>query len=399
MTEQRQVEFVRDINATPEAVYRALTHPLELPYWFCHYAWTEPKPGGEFLVRWRNGWWARGLYESVEKPRRVAFTWQGKDEPGETTAVFEVEPLDQGARVKVTHGGYGDEAVWDKAVYEAEKSWPMALENLESVLTTGIDLREANRPMLGIVPEELTVERAAKEDIATESGIYLNSVLENDGAAAAGLQKGDVITSLGGMAVTDFDSLTTTLASYRAGDRVQVGYVRGRQRGNVMLELKARAMPEFPSDPQQMAEQVRQEQKPLFSEYRELLAGVSEELAARKPAPDEWSAKETLAHLVVGERFTQRFLVDVIAGATQGQFGDVNAVTEVNAMVFSLAPTVDALLALWEQECESTLTLFGALRPEVVAMKARYRQMATALSFWGFHTRDHLSQIRAALKA
>jgi hypothetical protein len=48
---------------------------------------------------------------------------------------------------------------------------------------------------------------------------------------------------------------------------------------------------------------------------------------------------------------------------------------------------------------EETLALFGALRPQIVAMKARYRQMASYLHYWSFHTREHLEQMKAAIEA
>lgn len=396
---KREIEVVREIAATPEAIFQALTHPLELQYWFCHNAWSEPKEGGEFWVRWRNGWWARGVYERVEKPWRVEVTWQGKDEPGETRLIFEIEALDQGSRLRLVHEGFGSGPKWDKAVTEAERSWPPALENLDSVLTTGIDLREATRPMLGIVPRDVTPELVAKEDLSVESGIYLAAVVEGGAAEAAGLQAGDVIVSLGGMAVADLDDLLTTLSPYQAGDHVQVGYVRGRVRGTVWLSLRQRPRPEISFDPQVVVARVREQQASLQAEYRTLLEGVSEDKAARRPQPDEWSVKETLAHLVLSERFAQSYFLALIAGTTHAQWGDVNQVTEGFEMVFSFAPTVAALLDTWAQECENTLALFGALRPQVVAMKARYREMSEFLDLWDVHALDHLAQIKETLAA
>jgi uncharacterized protein YndB with AHSA1/START domain len=400
MTEQRVVEVSRTIDATPDAVFRALTHPLELTFWFSHFAWTDPKVGGDFEVRWRNGWWARGVYRMVERPGRIELIWQGKDEPYETNLIFKIKAQDQGTAVTVAHSGYGEDAVWDKAVSEAESSWPLALENLDSVLTTGIDLRVASRPLLGIVPEELTAERAVKEGIGVEHGIYLVSVLEDGGAAEAGLQKGDVITSIGGMAVSDEDSLTTTLSRYRGGDRAQVRYVRGRGQGTAIVELKQRPIPEISFDPQQVVEQVHAEQAAVMAELRQALAGLSEGEAGKRPAPDEWSVKETLAHLAQNERATQQWFCDIIVGTTPGQSGgNPTTIPEIFGMVFSAAKTVESLMARLEQDMEETLALFGALRQEIVAMKARYRQMAGYLHSWSFHTRDHLEQIKAAIEA
>ncbi len=399
MTEQRVVEVSREIAATPEAIFQALTQPLDLSFWLCHQAWTEPRVGGDFQVRWRNGWWARGVYQMVERPRRVELVWQGKDEPGETNLVFAIESLDQGTVVKVVHSGYGTDAVWDKAIEEAEGSWPLALENLESILTTGIDLRQVSRPILGIVPEALTVERAVNEGIGVDSGIYLSGVLEDGGAAQADLQKGDVITSIGGMAVSDLDALTTTMSSYRAGERVHVSYVRGNKRGTALVELKPRPMPDIAFDPQQMVERARREQAIVMTELRQLLAGLTEAEAAEKPSGGEWSVKETLAHLSLSERYTQHWFTDVIVGTTGGQSGgNPTAAPEMLGMTLAAAPTVEGLLERLAQDMEETLALFAALRPEIVANKARYRAMASSL-LGDFHTRDHVAQIKETIKA
>jgi uncharacterized protein YndB with AHSA1/START domain len=396
MTEQRFVEITREISIPPDDVFRALTQPFDLSLWFCHSAWTDPHPGGEYQVRWRNGWWARGEYEMVERPRRIACTWFGKDEPGETNVVFEIIATDAGTLVRLIHSGFGDDALWDKAVFEAENSWPAALENLESMLTQGIDLREASRPVLGIVPGELTAQRAALEGITATRGVYLAHVFPDGGAAAAGLQQGDVITQIGGMAVTDADSLTTTLGAHRTGARVQVGYVRGARSGVVDVQLRARPGPEIPSDPGQLVERARALRGAFIAELREIVAGLTDAQAATKPGGDGWSVAETLAHLSLSERFLQRWCADVIEGNTRGQSaGNPTATPELLAMTLSATPTPEGLVNRLEQDIEETHALFAALRPSIVARRARFRVMATAL-LDDLHLRDHLDQIRAA---
>lgn len=399
MTEQRCVEVSQEIKASPDEVFRALTHPLDLSLWFSHTAWTDPQPGGEFQVRWRNGWWARGVYEMVERPRRVAFTWHGKDEPGETDVVVEMTATEEGTSVKLTHSGFGDNALWDKAVFEAESSWLPALENLDSVLTTGVDLREANRPVLGVLPVPMTPERAANENIATSRGVYLTTVLPDGGAAAAGLKSGDVITHIGGMAVTDAASLTTTLGAYREGDRIQVGYVRGAGSGIVGVDLQVRPTEEIPSSPEQVVERARAVRGDLIAELRALVSGLTAEQANHRPAPHVWSVNEMLAHLSVSERFFQRWCADIIVGNTRGQ-DDANPATTPELLATALGgnPTPEALVDRLEREMEETHALYAALRPEVVAMKARYRLLVVAL-LSDLHLRDHIAQIRAAAAA
>jgi uncharacterized protein YndB with AHSA1/START domain len=398
MSDQCEVEVSRAFEATPETVFQMLTKPLDLSYWFCHHAWADPRPGGDFFVRWRNGWWARGVFLMVERPHRIELTWRGKDEPGETNLVFEIRAQDTGTVVKIIHSGFGSQAVWAKAVAEAESSWPRVLENLGSVLTTGIDLREASRPMLGIVPEELTREKAESEGIRVESGVLLAGVLESGGAEAAGLLQGDVLTSVGALAISDCDSLTTTLARYQAGDVVQVGYVRGERRGVCAVELKARPMPPVSFDPQRVVGEAKEARAAALDDLRQALANVSEDEAGKRPSVDKWCIKEILAHLSLSERFTQQWFAGIIAGNTQGQFGgNPAALPEALTMTRAAAPTVEALLERLEKDMAETMVLFSALRPEVIAMKARYRAMASSLLL-GSHFRQHANQIKAAIE-
>jgi hypothetical protein len=282
-------------------------------------------------------------------------------------------------------------------VLEAASSWPAALENLDSMLTQGVDMREATRPMLGIVPEELTAERVARQNIGATRGIYLAGVLPDGSAAMAGLQQGDVIIHIGGMAISDWPSLMTTLGAHRAGDRVQVGYVRGAKSGVVAVDLVTRPGPEVPFDLEQAVERARELRGDLISELRELVTGLSNEQAERRPSSEVWSIKETLAHLSVSERFLQHWCAEIIVGNTRGQ-DDSNptVVPELLAMTLSAAPTVDALVDRLEQDMDETHALFAALRSDVVAMKARYRLMASALMD-DLHIRDHFQQIRNAV--
>lgn len=62
---------------------------------------------------------------------------------------------DGGILVSLAHE-VPDEPSWEKMAETFRENWESSLENLKSVLETGIDLRIANRPMLGIVPGDFT---------------------------------------------------------------------------------------------------------------------------------------------------------------------------------------------------------------------------------------------------
>jgi hypothetical protein len=224
-------------------------------------------------------------------------------------------------------------------------------------------------------------------------------VLPDGGAAAAGLRNGDVITHIGGMAVTDEASLSTTMGAYRAGDRVQVGYVRGAASGIVGVDLKARAAPEIPADPETVVTRARAMRGDLIAELRDLVSALTAEQGNRRATPNAWSINEALAHLSVGERFFQRWCADIIVGNTRGQASaNPSVIPELLATALSHNPTPAALVDRLEREMEETHALYAALRPEVVAMKARYRLLVTAL-LSDLHLRDHIEQIRAAVGA
>jgi uncharacterized protein YndB with AHSA1/START domain len=389
----------RTIQALPEVIFRMVTQGGEFREWLCDEARADVRPGGRCEFRWRSGYEARGVFEAVEPSKRVAFTWRGTDEPGETSVEFTLAPANGGTAITMTQTGFGTGAKWSKVFAEAEKGWADGLENLQSIIETGIDLREARRPMMGVYTEPLDAARAVKEGIAAEAGIYLSGVMEGMGAQAAGLKQGDVIVALGGREVRDFDTLVTALRTYRAGDRVDVAYVRGQDRLSATIELRGRPIPEIADDPAAVVAAAREKQEQARQRLAEATAGVTEEEAGRAPKPDEWSVKQVLAHLSVTERDIQGWMGLVVMGEEPSGGGNPSILPEKLAAALSGAPTVSALLARVTQDQEETLAMFAALTPEHRAHKARYRRMAQTLLEMPDHTQEHAKQIQANVQA
>ncbi len=76
------------------------------------------------------------------------------------------------------------------------------------------------RPILGVYEEE---------DVENAQGLVIGEVISGKGAALAGLQPGDVITTVDGQAVKGIGTLGTVLASHKPGDPVMVAYLRDGQ--------------------------------------------------------------------------------------------------------------------------------------------------------------------------
>ncbi len=84
---------------------------------------------------------------------------------------------------------------------------------------TGIGLEEAS----GYDTETF------KSRYGTARGIYISTVSAGGGAEAAGLKKGDIITTVEGTEVGTMNKINSILVAYKVGDTVSVTYIRDGQ--------------------------------------------------------------------------------------------------------------------------------------------------------------------------
>ncbi len=100
------------------------------------------------------------------------------------------------------------------------------------------------RAMIGIRGSDVSAyvdaekEKGNEIDLGTMEGIYVAEVVEDGAAAAAGLQKGDVITSIEGHKVKKFGELQGIIAQKRPGDKLSITYLRNKKSHTVTLTLK-----------------------------------------------------------------------------------------------------------------------------------------------------------------
>lgn len=401
MSEKRKVKHKIVIETTPELAFEALTGASELREWFSDQAWTEVQPGGRYAVRWNQGYISEGSFKKLDAPRRAVVTWQGTGEPGETTVKFSVKTVvDGGVKVKVVHAGLGAGDEWAEAVEQAEKGWETGLENLKSTLETGVDLRIARQPFLGILVGQFDAERAAREGIAVDQGIYINGTLEDTGARAAGLERGDVIVGLDGAETPGGRELNAALRAHRAGDVVKMDLVRGQERMTVELTLGERPRPEVPDTPEGLAEFVAGLHKETDAELRAAVEGLTDEEAEQCVDEDEWSVKKVLAHLSIVERDTQSFLAAIaLNGWRDGGPGNPAVIPGRLAAVTEAAPTLQGLLERFVADEVETVALLKGLPEETTAHKARFYRIGQYQAFSPIHTRDHIEQIKGMVKA
>lgn len=400
MSEERKVKQSVVVETTPELAFEALTRTGELREWFSDQAWTGTRPGTRYGVYWTEGYHAEGKFVELEAPQRAVITWWGIGEPGESKVEFTVKPVDDGVKVKVVHSGFGPGEEWDDAVEQAERGWKVGLENLKSTLETGIDLRLARQPFLGIYLDQLTPERAEREGIAVERGIYVNSAVEDSGAQAAGVSQGDVIVALGGIETPGFQELRTALRERQAGDTVDMELVRGQERKTLQVKLGKRPQPEVPDTAAELADRLAERHEEVNAALKAALEGVTEEEAGKQPAEGEFSVKQVLAHLSDGERGFHTVLVNIaVNGYLDG--GPVYADQILGRLdaIMTVTPTLQGLLKRFLTDEAETVALVRGLPDATLAHKARYRRICEYVLNGPTHTEAHTEQIQEAIKA
>lgn len=397
--ETQTLTFDQIVNARPEQVYHAFTNATALREWMCDVATTSPHPGGRLYLWWNDGYYSAGEYSGLKPNEQVAFKWRGRNDPQATAVRVWLSPQEEGTLITLEHSDFGTGEQWADIAKEIKNGWETALENLVSVMETGQDLRFVNRPMLGIGLSEFNADVAEKLSVPVNEGIRVDSVIEGMGAQKAGLQGNDVIVGLGDQPVTDWASLTSALQKHRAGDKIKVDFYRGADKHTVEMELSRRPLPEIPSTPRELAEAVQGRQAEVEAELDRLFEGVTEAEASHRPVPDEWSAKEILAHLIHSETYWQNDIAQIVT-SQEGHFddfgGNLHALVEATVAVYATLPE---LREAFRRASQLTSALITRLPDEFLKRKASYWRLAYNALESPFHFHGHAEQMRAAIAA
>jgi uncharacterized protein YndB with AHSA1/START domain len=393
------LSFSQVIKTDPDSAYRAFTNATELRGWLCNVATVVPRLGGRLYLWWESGYYTCGEYVNLEPGKEVSFTWFGKGEPSVSQVKVNFKPQGSGTLVEVNHTGLEIKSEWEATRSEISKGWKNALENLDSVTATGEDLRFVTRPMLGIILDEFNDEIAEKLGLTSSDGIRIGGTVKGMGAEAAGIQENDVITSMGSIATKNFESLNQALSQHKAGDTTQVVLYRDGKQQTLQLTLSGRPIPEIPSDAQSLAEEVTKIYKQIETKLDEFLSGVSEEEAAYKPEPSEWSIKENIAHFIQGERFFQQYMTELVNGFERFADDYGGNVDQMLEAISAAYPSVNAMAEAYKQNMRETLYFISHLPEEFLARKGEYWRLAYGLLQDPYHFDAHLEQMQSALDA
>ncbi len=103
------------------------------------------------------------------------------------------------------------------------------------------DLRQygtVQRAVMGIGYQEITSALAKEKNLEVLEGVYVGEVYDLSAAMEAGIERGDVVTAINGVAIKNGASLQEQISRYRPGDKVKVTIRRNGKQQDVTLTLK-----------------------------------------------------------------------------------------------------------------------------------------------------------------
>ena len=93
------------------------------------------------------------------------------------------------------------------------------------------------RPYLGISFQAVSPDIASAYNLPVQWGAYVTDVAASSPASQAGLQQGDIITSIGGVALDGTHDYVNVLYNYKPGDKVVLVYNRNSKNLQVQVTL------------------------------------------------------------------------------------------------------------------------------------------------------------------
>jgi uncharacterized protein YndB with AHSA1/START domain len=388
------LKYKQTIGTTSSEAYRAFTSPTALTEWLCNQALVKPIPSGNYYLWWQSGYSVTGEFTELSPDKNVSFTWMGKDDPNPTKVCVTIKPKPEGVQVTLIHCGLGDGKKWKLTRREIDKGWQESLENLKTMLESGQDLRLLRRPMMGITGcEGLSEATASKHNFPKSNGLLLYGVLDGMGAQNAGLQPGDILVKMGGKKLNQDADLHNVISQHQAGDKVKVTYYRNGEKHNTELTFSERLHVEIPPKPADLATQLDAMYKPLLAQLENTLKGISEERATTNPAQGEWNIKQTMAHLIAGEKDAHSWIAALLEDQDSGFEYHVNKIERLNALI-SACPTMSALIKDLKRNIAETVALISNLPPGFVAHKRSYTRLGEEIFNGSYHYLDHIDQIK-----
>ncbi len=212
----------------PARAWEVFTDGEQRSMWDADEWEIDLRPGG--ATRWAIGpLEATGRVDEVVPERLFRQTdLTGPHASSEVTVTF--EEIDEGTRITITHAGFGEGEEWQGQLEATTFGWGQAIADLQAYLETGVRPERFNTHVIsnpGMVVAD------------TPAGLRVKRILPDSFAEQAGLQAGDLLLTLAGVPVFTTPELWVLLRAHKAGEKVDVDFVRdgARRAGRGELTL------------------------------------------------------------------------------------------------------------------------------------------------------------------
>ena len=129
-------------------------------------------------------------------------------------------------------------AIYSETGNYAGYSFAIPTSIVSKVITDLKQYGTVQRAMLGVSIMEMNDQLAKEKKIELRKGVYVAEVSERSAALEAGLESGDVIVAINGVATPTVAILQEQIARYRPGDKVKIEYFRGKDKKEADATLK-----------------------------------------------------------------------------------------------------------------------------------------------------------------
>lgn len=131
-------------------------------------------------------------------------------------------------------------AIYSKTGEYVGYSFAIPSSIVSKVITDLKQYGTVQRAVLGIGIRDISpeLEKELNIDFDEKEGVYVASVSERSGAMEAGIEKGDIITSINGSKVKNMANLMEQVSRYRPGDKIKISYIRNKKEYQTSVTLK-----------------------------------------------------------------------------------------------------------------------------------------------------------------
>ncbi|MEM7658586.1 MAG: Do family serine endopeptidase [Bacteroidota bacterium] len=120
-------------------------------------------------------------------------------------------------------------------------SFAVPTQLVRKVVQDLIEFGTVQRGYLGVIIRNVDANLSKAEDLKLNDGVYVDSLLDNSAAAAAGIQTGDVIIAVDEQEVTTASELQAAIGAHRPGDQIELTINRDGKERFLPVTLKNQA--------------------------------------------------------------------------------------------------------------------------------------------------------------